>query len=181
MKHNQAFTLIELLVVVLIIGILAAIALPQYQKAVEKSKAAQALAVLNTYYQAYQAYYMAEGVPPTRLDVLPVDIPWTGTESWFESAASQVVSNGQWAVELYRNTDGLTGLCVGRLQGEYKGAGFCKFRLSPKAGIKTDTLYCVEKKFGMGILFQKNTGDYCKKFLKGTYVTVATFNFFALP
>ena len=76
------FTLIELLVVVLIIGILAAIALPQYQKAVEKSKAAQALAGLNAYSRAYQTYYMSEGVGPTSLDVLDVNISWNGTEGW---------------------------------------------------------------------------------------------------
>ena len=51
---NKAFTLIELLVVVLIIGILAAIALPQYEKAVEKSRVAEAKIILNTVLKNYQ-------------------------------------------------------------------------------------------------------------------------------
>ena len=72
---NDGFTLIELLVVVLIIGILAAVAVPQYQKAVEKSRVAEALIVTKALAQAEQTYYLANGDYSYDISLLDLDIP----------------------------------------------------------------------------------------------------------
>ncbi len=58
---KKGFTLIELLVVVLIIGVLAAVAVPMYQKAVERSIAAKMISSARALKEAQQRYYMANG------------------------------------------------------------------------------------------------------------------------
>ena len=183
---NKAFTLIELLVVVLIIGILAAVALPQYQKAVEKSRAAQAFAMLKTVYNAAEAYHLANGTYATSFDELSVDIPWTGTQGWTNGNPTR--SGSDWAVQLYNNSLGTEpAVTVGRLRGKYRGAGFFVYLKDISLGDKTlqgGVTYCAERVMNGDINFSAEDNSYCGQIFKGVLLnsnTSGPLRYYSLP
>lgn len=58
---QAGFTLIELLVVVIIMGLLTSIALPQYRKAMDRAKAAEAMQMLPAIFEARERWMIEHG------------------------------------------------------------------------------------------------------------------------
>ncbi len=90
MKNKKGFTLLELLVVVLIIGILASIALPQYNKAVMKANLHKGMPMVESLYQAEQLYFLEHGEFATDIDDLALEVPHDAAscEKWEDEGLS---------------------------------------------------------------------------------------------
>lgn len=83
---KKGFTLLELLVVVLIAGILASIALPQYQKAVERSRASEAMtiakAIVDAQNRSLDAYPNDSVATKNALDISLPGGKWTRDDTY---------------------------------------------------------------------------------------------------
>ena len=96
-KIKAGFTLIELLVVVLIIGILAAVAVPQYQKAVEKSRLTEALQTIHVAQDCFELFRLEHGSPSQQTSLLDMNCPIEPTERTVSSSDSFQTKNFAYA------------------------------------------------------------------------------------
>ncbi|MFI5362442.1 MAG: type IV pilin protein [Elusimicrobiota bacterium] len=139
-KSTGGFTLIELLVVVLIIGILAAIAVPQYFKVVEKGKVAEALQWVGTVQGAQESYLAQYGVYAS--DALNLAVGVTQTLNNFATpvlgSSGPGVTPPFWNATIVRNAPAPAGYCIYTIT--YNSASAPAFTCAGCAACTTDLM-----------------------------------------
>lgn len=71
-------------------------------------------------------------------------------------------------VSLYTSANDVSGITAWRTSGPYKGGGFAMYYQTGTADLKTNTLYCIERKTGPNAIQQR--GIYCENIMKAQYV-----------
>jgi len=93
-RTNKGFTLIELMVVIVIIGVLAALAIPKFTDASTKAKAAEAPTVLATFDHSTLARIAETGQCPAAITDLVMEDPTTANYSKYYTYAATLAAAG---------------------------------------------------------------------------------------
>ena len=148
---NKAFTLIELLVVVLIIGILAAVALPQYQKAVWKSRTANMQTLIRNVATAQNAYFLANNTYASSFDELPLGFDNFSQGGMLGGGESLDRRHDDWVeIRIYNGVN-----VAYFISGKYKGCGL-------EINYKTGVWHCRE----WPTYYEGVAGSFCQKIMK---------------
>jgi len=156
------FTLIELLVVVLIIGVLASIALPQYEKAVWKSRNTQLKTLIKSVSDAEERYFLANGEYAKTFEELDLDLPFDPggftCDIGHKEGDSVRGDNAFFIVLNNRYADTAVGAVVGAWRkGKHRCGGF-------SYSLSTKELGCREFRE-----YSADAGNFCVKIEQGTY------------
>ncbi len=170
------FTLIELLVVVLIIGILAAVALPQYQKTVWKARNAQLKVLAKSYLDAQNSYYMANGSYAKNFGDLDIQMPnWNSTVRSSSGGFCPVLSAEEQDSVRYNDDIQMTitsdyNLLISWRSGPYRCGGFFVYPA-------TQQVKCTER-FDAAF----SAGKFCTKMEAATYENQpSTWRIYTMP
>ena len=170
---SKGFSLLEVLVVTLIIAVLASLAVSDYQKAIERSRASEAITLLTALYKAEKLYQLEHGKFANSLDSLKFSFRGTHVTCTQNNKSpcwgyynTDAIQNKDWSVELEKGKN--PSIAVGRISGPYAGAGFF-IQLARADGVQypLEKMACIENVKGK-LKYKKKDGTYCIDLLDGT-------------
>ena len=168
---KKGFTLMELLVVVLIIGILSAVALPQYQKAVLKSKTVQLISLVKSMAESQERYYLENGTYAKNLEDLDISFDslpsrdTTGLNRLYTGSTDPVRGNDEIVIGV-GYFDHAWATKAAFKKGKYQGGGFIYWHQNSYfSAPPPKKILCYEVNANPA---QKN--EFCKKMYGGTKI-----------
>ena len=152
--NKKGFTLIELLVVVLIIGILAAMAMPQYFKAVERSRMTEADTLLGSIAQAQRRKFLQINKFVTNYRALDVSPKDSNGSTYYTKGNPATGANGNGFAVVLSGTTFQTGKATAT---RHAAGGALQYQYSLSRYYQGDNVTCT----GTNTAGQELCADFC--------------------